>query len=549
MKSPIDLSALTPEEQSQFAQMPQVLSEECSTVCCLYLRYSSNRQTEQSVEGQLRRLLLYCVANHFRVAAVYVDRGLSAHSKPESRPAFQQMIHDSRLSEWKAVLVYKLDRFSRNREYAALCRIELRKHGCSIVSATEDIANNAEGRLMEAIIEGMAEFYSAELAQKVVRGMEESARKCNSVGGTTPLGYKIENKKLVIDPLTAPIVQEAFQRYAAGDSAADICRDFTERGFRTSRGNEFNKNSLVNMFSNEKYIGVYKYKNFRTEGGVPRIISDELWDAVAKCRRQTAAAPARAKAKVDYLLSGKIFCGHCGSPMVGECGRGKAGKMYHYYSCASRKERRGCKKKPVPKDWIEDVVAESASQMLTDETISYIAKEAVRQAEAEENRTTQIPAIKQQISDIGKRLRNLMTAIESAESAPDILVKRISDLEAQKQGLTKQLREEERNTFRLTEDVVTFFLEAVRANAMDASTKKSVLLDIFVNSVTVYDDDPGFLKITTAYNITKMPEKTYQIPLSKSSDLVEIGSPNKANPNTVIVLGLLCLKTEKHALP
>lgn len=548
MTTPIDLSALTPEEQEQFQNAPQVFDSTCESVCCIYLRYSCNRQTEQSIEGQLRESIKFCVANRYRVAAVYVDRILSGREL-EHRSAFAAMIHDSRRAPWKIVLVYALDRFARNREDAAISRVQLRRNGCRVVSATQRIENTPEGKLMEALLEGMAEFYSAELAQKVNRGMDESARKCNSVGGTTPLGYKIEKKKLVIDPLTAPIVQEAFTRYASGEAAADICRDFTMRGYRTSRGNEFNKNSLVNMFANEKYIGVYTYKNFRTEGGVPRLISDELWEAVAKRRRANAAAPARAKAKVDYLLSGKIFCGHCGSPMVGECGRGKSGKMYHYYSCASRKGRRGCDKKPVPKEWIEDVVAESAAEMLTDDIIAYIAKEAVRQAEAEDKRTTQVPAIKQQIRDIEKRLRNLMAALETAESAPDILVKRISDLEAQKKGLTKQLQEEEQNTFRLTEDVITFFLEAVRANAMGAKTKKSVLLDIFVNSVTVYDDDPGFLKITTAYNITKMPEKAYRIPLSKSSDINANGSPIWANPNTVIVLGLICLNTRKYALP
>lgn len=156
--------------------------------------------------------------------------------------------------------------------------------------------------------------------------MRESAIKGNCLGGQIPLGYKIENKKYVIDPLTAPLVKEAFSRYGDGETAASICADFNARGYRTASGAEFNKSSFKNIFRNEKYIGVYKYKEMRREGIIPRIIADDAWIAVQSRLKDNEAAPARGKAKVAYLLAGKIFCGHCGAPMTGECGRGKSGK-------------------------------------------------------------------------------------------------------------------------------------------------------------------------------------------------------------------------------
>ena len=274
---PIDLSALTASEQRQFAENPSVLSTDCDVVCCLYMRYSSDRQTEQSIEGQLRELLTFCKQFRYRVAAIYVDRAISAHASMEKRLAFQQMLSDSSRAAWKTVLVYKLDRFARNREDAAVARMRLRKNGCNVESAKEGISKNPEGVILESILEGMAEYYSLELSQKITRGMRESALKGQAVGGSVPLGYKIEKKKWVLDPLTAPLVSEAFTRYADGETVADICTDFNARGYRTAKGAQFNKSSFKNIFRNEKYIGVYKYRDIRMEDALPRIVEDDVW--------------------------------------------------------------------------------------------------------------------------------------------------------------------------------------------------------------------------------------------------------------------------------
>ena len=528
---PIDLSALTPEERQQFADNPSVLSSDCEAVCCLYMRYSSDRQTEQSIEGQLRELIAYCKHHSYRVAAIYVDRAISAHASMDKRPAFQQMLADSARSSWKTVLVYKLDRFARNREDSAIARMRLRKNGCNVESAKEGISKNPEGVILEALLEGMAEYYSLELSQKVRRGMSETARKGNSTGGTTPLGYTVVDKRLQIDPMTAHLVEEAFRRYADGDTVAAICDDFNARGYRTTRGTKFNKSSFKNVFRNEKYIGVYKFDDVRTDNAVPRIISDELWRAVQSRLKASEQAPARGKAKVPYLLSGKIFCGHCGAPMVGECGRGKGGKTYNYYSCANRKKARLCDKKPVPKDWLEDVVAQDALDVLTDEIIEFVAEVAAQQSEEDIQKNTQIPVIRKKISEIENKIRNLTKALECASVAPDAIVERLAELEAQKKGLSTQLSDEERGVIPLTKESVVVYLKAVRENAVPLETQKAMLIEMLVNSVTVYDDEPGFLKFVTAYRLTQIPSKTYRVPtpaVSPCSDIGRVGSPEKA---------------------
>lgn len=549
---PVDLSALTAEERKQLEENPGVFSADCDSVCCLYMRYSSDRQTEQSIEGQLRELISYCKQHHYRIAAIYVDRAVSAHASMEKRPSFQQMLSDSARAPWKTVLVYKLDRFARNREDAAIARMRLRKNGCNVESAKEGISKNPEGVILESILEGMAEYYSLELSQKITRGMRESAMKGQAVGGSIPLGYNIEKKKWVLDPLTAPLVSEAFTRYADGETVADICNDFNARGYRTAKGAKFNKCSFKAIFRNEKYIGVYKYQDIRVEDALPRIITDDIWQKVQARLKVNEQAPARGKAKVPYLLAGKIFCGHCGAPMVGECGRGKGGRTYNYYSCATRKRIRSCGKKPVPKDWIEDIVVQDALGVLTDEIIEYVATVAAQQSEEEIQQNTNIPAIQQQIADIERKVRNLTKAIESSDTAPDALVTRIAELESQKKGLTAQLAEEQHSIVRLTKEMVMVFLHAIKENCVPMENQRQMLINMLVNSVTVYDDEPGYLTFKTAYNLSQIPTKTYKFPTSgeyKCSDLGASSPPLDAYPNTITVVGMVFVQTRKHALP
>ena len=430
--------------------------------------------------------------------------------------------------------------------------MRLRKNGCNVESAKEGISKNPEGVILESILEGMAEYYSLELSQKITRGMRESAMKGQAVGGSIPLGYKIEKKKWVLDPLTAPLVEEAFTRYADGETVADICNDFNARGYRTAKGAKFNRSSFKNIFRNEKYIGVYKYQDIRVENSIPRIVTDDTWRRVQSRLKVNEEAPARGKAKVPYLLAGKIFCGHCGAPMVGECGRGKGGRTYNYYSCATRKRSRSCDKKPVPKDWIEDIVVQDALEVLTDEIIEYVATVAARQSEEEIQQNTNIQAIQQQIADIERKVRNLTKAIESADTAPDALVTRIAELESQKKGLTAQLIEEQHSVVRLTKEMVMVFLHAIKENCVPMENQRQMLINMLVNSVTVYDDAPGYLTFKAAYNLSQIPTKTYKFPTSgeyKCSDLGASSPPLEYNPNTITVIGMVFLQTKRHALP
>lgn len=507
MKFPIDLSMLTPEEIDQFREDPVTLFGGGQPVA-LYLRFSSERQREQSIEGQLRDCRAYCKNNHYRIAAIYVDRATTARKDVEKRVHFQEMITDSEKKPWDYVVVWKLDRFARNRTDSALFKFKLRKNGVKVISATENISDNPEGIILEAVLEGMAEFYSADLSQKITRGMRESALKCHSVGGHVPLGYKIEDHKLVIDPATAHIVQEAFQLYANGETVADICRMFNAKGYRTAKGVEFNRNSFKSMFRNERYIGVYTYRDIRIEDGVPAIIDKELFEEVGRRLSKNAEAPARGKAKVDYLLAGKLFCGHCRASMNGESGTSKTGRKYNYYTCYTRKRLNLCDKRPLKKEWIEQIVAQDAMELMTDDVISELADMAISQSDQDLKENTHIPELTGRKEEIEKAISNITRAIEKGV-ASDTLLNRLPELEKEKKVVAKQLAEEEKHIYRIDREQVIYWLNRFKDGDINDEKFRRIIIDLLINSVTVWDDPDGF-KITTAYNLTSCKNRTYR---------------------------------------
>lgn len=547
-KFPIDLSMLTEEEIDQFRQDPSTLFEGDTDVS-LYLRFSSERQREQSIEGQLRDCRSFCKVNRYRIAAIYVDRATTARKDVEKRIHFQEMIRDSEKKPWKYVVVWKLDRFARNRTDSALFKFRLRKNGVRVISATEAISEKPEGIILEAVLEGMAEFYSADLSQKITRGMRESALKCHSIGGHVPLGYKIEDHKLVVDPNTAHIVQEAFQLYANGETVAEICRMFNAKGYRTAKGAEFNRNSFKSMFRNERYIGVYTYRDIRIEGGVPAIIDKELFETVSHRLSVNAEAPARGKAKVDYLLAGKLFCGHCGGSMNGESGTSKTGAIHNYYTCYSRKRHHSCDKRPLKKEWIEQVVAQDAMELMTDEVIEELADMAMAQTDQDLKENTRIPELTERKKEIESGIANITKAIEKG-IASDSLMERLVELEKDKKKILHLLGEEEKYVCRIDREQIIFWLEKFKGGNLEDEGFRRIIIDLIVNSVTVWDEPDGF-RITTAYNLTSCKNKTYRVSPSSGKGFGFEGSEStierKSEP--YIVWGTVFVQTKRHTLP
>ena len=458
----------------------------------IYARYSSDRQREESIEGQLRECTDYAMKNNLTLLGTYVDRALSARTA--DRPDFQRMIADSAKGLFDVVLVWKLDRFSRDRYDSAHYKHVLKKNGVRVISIKENISDGPEGIILESMLEGYAEYYSAELAQKIRRGQHDNAMKCMNNGGNTPLGYYVDKAtgRLEINPETAPYVQELFARYADGERLAVLQAEMEERGLRSKRGNAYTVSVLSNLLKNRKYIGEYKYGDVITPDGIPAIIDKELFERVQMRMAANKKAPARAKAEEEYLLTTKLYCGDCGRLMAGESGKGCKGIVYHYYKCSGAKRRLGCKKKAIKKHWIEETVVKlTVSKVLTDEAIDRIADAILVM---QEQGDTMTPVLKQQLQQCEAEIRNVMKAIRQGiitETTKECL----ENLETQRDSLKASILQLQLERRKFTkEEIVEWISKYKYGNINDLDYRKEII-DTVVNSVFVYDD-----KLVLTYN-------------------------------------------------
>lgn len=279
------------------------------------------------------------------------------------------MIKDSGKRLFDMVIVRKLDRFARNRYDSARYKAGLKKNGVKVVSATEILSEGAEGIILESVLEGYAEYYSADLSKKVIRGMTDNALKCKFNGGTKPVGYVIdEEQDFQLDPLTAPLVLETFKRYGGGATMTEIQDWLNAQGVKNTRGQPMSYNSVEHLLKNRRYIGEFRYRETAVPDGIPAIIPQDLFDRVQEKLAKNKKAPARHKAEDDYLLTTKLFCGYCGAYLCGESGTSRTGVIHHYYKCVSvKKKRTDCHKKPVRKEWVEDLVVNETMKMVMDD--------------------------------------------------------------------------------------------------------------------------------------------------------------------------------------
>lgn len=479
----------------------------------IYARFSSDKQNEASIEGQLRECMQYAEFNGIQVIGNYIDRAMSA--KTDHRPEFQHMIKDSYKNLFDVVLVWKLDRFARNRYDSAYYKNILKKNGVRLVSIKESISQGADGILLEAILEGYAEYYSAELSEKVKRGMTENALKAKANGVRAPFGYYIDNDdKYQIDESIAPVVKEIYSLYLEGKRVKDIAKLMNARGIK-NRGYEMNYNSVFRILTNRKYIGEYKFGDIILPDAMPAIIDVDTFNEVQKRLKNNKKAPAMHRSEDDYLLTTKIFCGKCGAMMTGEIGTSHTQAKYRYYKCNHAKKRK-CDKKAVKKDWIEDLVIEEILTLISDDEIVNELSDRIYEMQAEESAA--VTVVKNQLAEVERKLNNLAEAI--AQGVFSSTTKKLLDeLEEQKSNLETELFEVQIKHPVLTKDQILFALYNYRTLDLSSQEGKQRLIDGFVNSIYLYDD-----RFVITFNY-KGRSKTVSFEQLNSSSLTSKGSP------------------------
>ena len=498
----------------------------------IYARYSSHNQREESIDGQLRECQDFALRNGITIVGEYIDRALTG--KTDNRAAFQKMIRDSEKGHWEAVIMYTLDRLGRNRYDLAMYKAKLKKNGVRVFYAKQSIPDGPEGIVFESVLEGMAEYYSENLARNVQRGMRENALAGKTTGGKPALGYRV-NKDLhyEIDPVGAQIVREIFQMYADGMTAAAVVEHCVKNGYKTAFGRPFTRNSISSIIRNEKYIGTYKCNDVELQNAVPPIIDKALFDKVQGMIKHNYATRARGKAKMDYLLTTKVFCGHCGSPMLGESGTGRNGTTYHYYKCFHRKKGGNCDKKPENKDWLENfVVRYTVEKVLTDENIDIIATKAMEIIEKESEDKSVLEGLKISLKDTEKRLTNILDLMEQG-IATESTKSRLLDLEARKEDLIAQIAREETKRPFLTKERIIFWLERFKDGNVESLDFKRKIIDALVNSVHVYDTNGGKgRRFVFTWNLSANNTSTVNV-----SDIDAYAPPENAYSNQFFIIG------------
>ena len=509
----------------------------------IYARYSSQNQTEQSIEGQLKECYAFAKKNDYDVIGEYIDRAKSG--KKDDREQFLKMIADSERKTFNGIIVYQLDRFARNKYDSVVYKRKLKKNSVRVLSARENISDDASGILMESVLEGMAEYYSVELSQKVKRGLSINAEKCYYNGGTVTLGYKLVEverqsvsykskevikKKFVIDEETAPVVRKIFEMYASGDTMADIVKYLNEQNFKTSFKNQFNKNSLRRILLNKKYIGIYTHNGEEKIDGIPRIVDDVLFNRVQEMMFKNKKAPARGKARTEYILTTKLFCGHCKDMMIGYTGTSRTEKVYNYYAC-KKAIKKACDKKNVRKEYIEDFVAQAAKDMLTNENIDIIAK-TITDVVRKEQDTSNLKRLNKLLKENEKQKSNLFDSLKicDIDSVKKGIFEEISKMDIEHKELEKSIINEEKSQIMLTMAEVKFFLKQLQKADITNEINKKALINVFINRVYLYDD-----KMMIVFNIQN---KTVEITISlvndmESSFMGTSGAPNEHYTNQI----------------
>ena len=497
----------------------------------IYARYSSSGQREESIEGQLRECHEYAKRNGFTVVGEYVDKALTGRT--DKRPDFQRMLRDSERDIFKAVILWKTDRFARNRYDSAMYKYKLKKNGVRLYYAKESIPEGPEGIILESVMEGYAEYYSENLSQNVKRGNYDSALELKTLGVRVYGLRKNADDHFEPDPATAPIVRRIFEEYSKGECAKDIVERLNAEGYRTATGKPFSKTSLPLILRNEKYLGTYVYKDIRVENAFPAIVTRELFDKCQSLLTRHHRSPA-ANRDTQFLLTSKLFCGKCGEPMTGDGGTSKTGRVYNYYTCNKRR-RHKCDKKRVGKEWIEELVLSKLTEIVaTDGFIETVADKVVEYQTANTDRRA-LRALERRQREVEKATANLMKAIEAGIVTPTTK-SRLVELEAEHERLTRSIAEELMTDATLERDQIVWFLERFRDGDVNDEAFRAFLVDTFLNAVYLYDD-----KLVLVFNysgdnntVTLRAVENAVNNKAKGSCLEQLSLPNHADLNTVI---------------
>ncbi|MCY3734730.1 MAG: recombinase family protein [Chloroflexi bacterium] len=525
---------------------------EQTTPAALYARVSSDRQdVDLSVAGQLRALRDYAERNGYLIMREYVDEAESG--RVADRPQFRKMLEEASQSDapFQEILVWKFSRFTRKREHAVAFKSMLRRRGIRVTSITEHADDTPTGKLMEAIIESVDEFYSENLAQEVTRGMREAASRGFFLSSKAPFGYRRikvqdgakERPTLEVNSDTGPIVKEIFEKSLRGVGLKEIAADLNQRGI-TNKGKRWQRTSLHYVLTNEAYTGMAVWgktttgdkepEPVRAEGAWEALVSREMFDAVQKGLEERAPKkrqPARVGSK--FLLSGLLRCGVCSKPYTGQ---GAKSGRFSYYVCGTllREGSGSCTARYLNADRVESCIVDAIrGRILNDETITELVVLIAEEIDSLAGELGgQLHAVEAEMADVRSRLDRLYEALETTDLTMHALSPRIlklrqreDQLAAAQENAARQLKQR-RADLPTTAEIGVYVADFREFLAEGSIPERKALIRNFVESIEV-DDRDAILTYTIP-----MPSDGVTRERMPVLDFVQSGPPSRTELRT-----------------
>ena len=416
------------------------------TPAALYARVSSDRQdVDLSVAAQMRALRDYAEKNGYVVAREYIDEAESG--RIADRPQFRRMLDEASLSDspFQEILVWKFSRFTRKREHAVAFKSMLRKRGIKVTSITEHADDSPTGKLMEAIIESLDEFYSENLAQEVLRGMREAASRGFWIGTYSPYGYQKvpvqdgakKRPKLELDPPADGVVRRIFQMALQGASTLDITKTLNKEGIASPQGSRWTKTTIHRILTNETYTGTLVWGT-RAKDNVPPVRVEDAFPAIVSrddFERVSAIMESKAPAKIHprraaspYLLSGIVRCETCGKALTAH--EAKSGQ-FTYYVCHSllKRGQGACDTPRLNAKRFERMIIDNIREnILTESNIRELVKLVNEELDSViKEQREKVEAIDEELNEIRRRLDRLWQAVETTDLEINDILPRIRE--------------------------------------------------------------------------------------------------------------------------
>lgn len=428
----------------------------------IYARYSSHNQTENSIEAQVAEAKAYASRKNYTVVEVFADRAKTGTN--DNREEFQRMLSATEKHAFTVIIVWKVDRFGRNREEIALNKYRCRKNGVRVEYVAENISDGPEGVILESVLEGFAEYYSRQLSQNIKRGLKSKAAKGEFTGGRIPYGYKIVNGHYEIDEEASKKIKAVFKLFNSGYNYMDIDRALGIPYYN------------VKLYLHNETYSAGEIERSGSMITVPNIITPEEFKMA---KERYSKYTRRVKAE-KYLLTGKLFCGFCGSKYKG-CGNKDS--KYNYYRATCH-----CCKKRIRKDELNKEILDNIYSIIkSEENINNLTDKVYEKLKLKFKNLSS-PAKK---ASLAAKKRNLLNLVESGAlpgDDPD-LRERLKKLDA------KLARCEVSTPIINRADIKNYIM---RVQSLD---NESALVSAFINKIEVMPD--------CSYKITYEPEKFF----------------------------------------